>query len=154
MDALDGEWKPAPIEEQPRPVILDPNRRARLPKLLHLVSLGEAKSPLVFCRNEGQLDDERHVQLDLVEGKFSWDEIMLTLLSRGIRSIMIEGGASVIADVLRRRLADVVIITVAPVFIGSDGVGIHASLYRPEWLDDTKAIAVGKDMVIAGRIKR
>jgi len=67
---------------------------------------------------------------------------------------MIEGGASVINDVLAHGVADVVIITIAPVFLGHDGVGIGPKLYndQPQWLKDTQTIFVGQDIVIAGRL--
>jgi 2,5-diamino-6-(ribosylamino)-4(3H)-pyrimidinone 5'-phosphate reductase len=142
------------MEEQPRPVILDPNRRARLPKLLHLVASGEAKSPWIFCRDEGEPVDGRHFQLGMVDGRFSWDDILPTLWAKGVKSVMVEGGANVISDVLSKGMADVIIITIAPVFIGRDGVGILPSLHTPEWLHDSSSIIVGKDMVIAGRMKR
>jgi len=140
------------MDEQPRPIILDPNRRARLPKLLHLVGAGQAKSPWIFCREEGEAVDNRHIPLEMVDGRFSWDDILSHLSSRGIKTIMIEGGSNVISDILSKRLADVIIITIAPAFIGGDGVGIHPALHKEEWLHDTKAIGLGKDMVIAGRM--
>jgi 2,5-diamino-6-(ribosylamino)-4(3H)-pyrimidinone 5'-phosphate reductase len=64
---------------------------------------------------------------------------------------MIEGGASVINDVLTKRVADVIIITIAPVFLGRDGVAI-APILQHEWLQHTTSISIGKDMVIAGII--
>lgn len=67
---------------------------------------------------------------------------------------MIEGGGKVINDVLSEGVADVIIITIAPVFIGSDGVGVLPELPSPEWLEDIQSISVGGDIVVAGRVKR
>ena len=67
--------------------------------------------------------NDRYVPLKMYDGRFSWTEILSTLSIRGIKSVMIEGGASVISDVLSQHLADIIIITIAPVFIGRDGVG-------------------------------
>lgn len=39
---------------------------------------------------------------------------------------MVEGGAKVIQSFLLEKLADTVIVTIAPVFVGSDGVGYEA----------------------------
>ena len=151
VTALDGEWRAAGTDEQPRPVILDPHCRAHLPKLLHLVAEGQAKAPWIFCRdNNGKMKDQ-YIPLPLHDGRFSWTEILSTLHSRGINSVMIEGGASVINEVLTKRVADVVIITIAPVFLGRDGVGI-APVLQEEWLQHTTSISIGKDIVIAGII--
>jgi 2,5-diamino-6-(ribosylamino)-4(3H)-pyrimidinone 5'-phosphate reductase len=153
LSGLDGEWCVAPMEEQPRPVILDPLRRAHLPKLLNLVSLHQAKSPWVLCRDDISEQNDRYIPLKLENGRFSWTDILATLSSRKIKSVMIEGGATVINDVLTQRMADVIIVTIAPVFLGKDGVGIGASL-QEEWLHNIHSLSVGRDIVIAGRIQR
>lgn len=147
--ALDGEWTAAGMEEQPRPVVLDPHCRARLPKLLHLVGEGQAKTPWIVCRDDNEKMDSEHIPLPLHDGRFSWTEILSTLHSRGIKSVMIEGGASVINDVLTQRIADIIIITIAPVFLGRDGVGI-APVLQEEWLHRTASRSIGKDIVLAG----
>jgi len=154
IDGLESEWVSAGPNEQPRPVILDPHCRAHLPKLLHLVSQNKAKSPWILCREGIEKSDERHIPLQLHHGRFAWAHILSNLSSRGIKSVMVEGGARVISDVLTERLADVIIITVAPVFLGSDGVGLSAHLPEPDWLHDVKYLSVGKDIVIAGRIRK
>ena len=151
VSGLDGEWRPAGMGEQPRPVILDPHCRARLPKLLHLVGEGQAKAPWIVCRDDNGNMESQYIPLPLHDGRFSWTEILSTLHSRGIKSVMIEGGASVINDVLTRRIADVIIITIAPVFLGRDGVGIAPMLHE-EWLQNTTSISIGKDIVMAGII--
>ena len=154
VNGLEGEWRAARMEEQPRPVILDPHRRAHLPKLLSLVSSEQAKSPWIFCRHDDMEANDRYVPLKMDDGGFSWPEILSTLSTRGIKSVMIEGGASVISDVLSQNLADVIIITIAPVFIGRDGVGIAASFREEEWLHDVQSISVGNDIVLAGRTRK
>jgi 2,5-diamino-6-(ribosylamino)-4(3H)-pyrimidinone 5'-phosphate reductase len=140
---LDGEWKAAVMDQQPRPVILDPSCRASLSKLLGLVPKGEAKSPWIFCTDTLKSDDS-HIPLKTHDGRFLWEDILSTLYHKGIKSIMIEGGANVINDILSQRMADVIIITIAPVFLGRDGVGILPAL-TGEWLEDIKLISVGKD---------
>ena len=156
MSGLEGEWQALAIENQPRPVILDPHRRAHLPNLLHLVSSNQAKSPWIFCKREHVEENERYIPLRTHDGRFSWSDILVTLKDRGIRSVMIEGGASVINSVLAQRIADVVIITIAPVFLGHDGVGIGPKLQRDQvhWLHDTESLSVGQDIVVAGRLQR
>ena len=153
VNGLEGEWRAAKMEEQPRPVILDPHCRAHLPKLLNLVALGQAKSPWIFCRSDTAQPNERYVALKAVNGRFPWSEILSTLSTRGIKSVMIEGGANVISEVLLQRITDVIIITIAPVFLGRDAVGIAASL-QEEWLYDIHSLSIGNDIVIAGRIRK
>ena len=154
MNGLEGEWRAVGMENQPRPVILDPHRRAHLPKLLHLVSSNQAKPPWIFCKREPVEENGRYIPLRTHDGRFWWSDILSTLNGRGVKSVMIEGGASVINDVLAQKVVDVVIITIAPVFLGCDGVGIGPKLVhdQPDWLQDSQIILVGQDVVIAGRI--
>jgi 2,5-diamino-6-(ribosylamino)-4(3H)-pyrimidinone 5'-phosphate reductase len=99
------------------------------------------------------VEDDIHIALETENGRFSWTQIFSALAVRGVKSVMIEGGASVLNEVLSQRVADVLIITIAPVFIGKDGVGILPAL-STEWLHDVTSVSMGKDIVIAGRIKR
>lgn len=139
------------MNQQPRPVIVDPHCRAHLPKLHHIVAEGQAKEPWIICRETENGMPEQYIPLPLHHGKFSWTEILSALDQRGIKSVMVEGGASVINDILSLRIADVVIITIAPVFLGHDGVAI-APILQEEWLQNTTIISVGRDIVIAGTI--
>ena len=88
------------------------------------------------------------------DGKFKWEDILSTLSSKGVNLVMIEGGGVVINDLVAQRMADVIIVSISPVFLGRDGVGILPVLQEPEWLEDVQGIAVGRDVVVAGRIKR
>ena len=153
VNSLDGDWRAAEMEEQPRPVIVDPLRRAHLPKLLHLVSLNQAKPPWIFCREDTADMDDRCIPLKTHHGRFAWTDILSALYSRGVKSVMIEGGANVINDILTHGMADIIIITIAPVFIGRDSVGVGASVHE-EWLHDVHSLSVGRDMVIAGRFHK
>lgn len=88
------------------------------------------------------------------DGKFKWEDILSTLLVKGVKSVMIEGGGAVINDVLAQSMADVIVISISPVFLGRDGIGVHPILYEPEWLYDTQVINIGRDVVFIGRIKK
>ena len=46
-----------------------------------------------------------------------------TLHSLGIRSLMVEGGAQIIDAFARSGLVDRLVVTVAPVVVGSEGIG-------------------------------
>jgi 2,5-diamino-6-(ribosylamino)-4(3H)-pyrimidinone 5'-phosphate reductase len=150
---LEGEWAPVSMEEQPRPVILDPERRAQLSKLRGLVSAGHARSPWIVCKHENSTpSDQSIIPLDTENGRFVWADILSALSRRGIESLMIEGGASIIGETLAQKVADVVIVTIAPVFLGKDAVTINAAVTQ-EWLADARALSIGNDIVIAGRVR-
>lgn len=152
---LGSKWRHAPIEEQPRAVILDPNCRARLEKMLYRVSKQQVPSPWIFCRDDIQKSGECYIPMKAYDdGKFKWEDILSTLSSKGVNLVMIEGGGVVINDLVAQRMADVIIVSISPVFLGRDGVGILPVLQEPEWLEDVQGIAVGRDVVVAGRIKR
>jgi len=58
------------------------------------------------------------------------EDVMDSLKARGYRSLMIEGGQAVISSCLSAptlSLIDRVIITLAPIFVGGDGMGVTAS---------------------------
>jgi 2,5-diamino-6-(ribosylamino)-4(3H)-pyrimidinone 5'-phosphate reductase len=96
---------------------------------------------------------DRYIPIRAETGKFRWSDILAALAARGIKSLMIEGGARVISDVLSEGVADVVIITIAPVFLGRDAIAVAPSS-DVEWLHDVQSISVAKDVVVAGRIQR
>ena len=49
--------------------------------------------------------------------------MLRTLHSLGIRSLMVEGGAQIIDAFARSGLVDRLVVTVAPVVVGSGGIG-------------------------------
>jgi 2,5-diamino-6-(ribosylamino)-4(3H)-pyrimidinone 5'-phosphate reductase len=88
-----------------------------------------------------------------------WEKILRAMWNTGIRSVMIEGGATVINDLLRARnhhLVTSVIVTIAPTYLGSGGVVVapprsvqdenEARLREVTW------IPYGQDVVMAGRL--
>ena len=158
-------WRLAPIQEQPRAVILDPNCRVPLRKIYNPVRKNEIPPPWIICRDDIKKPREhyrqKYVPLEAHNnGKFKWDDIMSTLFAKNPRTILIEGGGVVINDVLVERIANVVIISISPVSfgvgvgVGVDGVGVDSIGQEPEWLVDVQRITLGKDIVVAGRMKR
>ena len=85
--------------------------------------------------------------------------ILKALSDLGIRSLMVEGGARIIGSFFAtpEKIVDTLIITVAPVLVGSDGVGYECK-YPVLELSDSKKQAgfkevhtelVGRDTVVA-----
>lgn len=52
------------------------------------------------------------------DGRIDLSALMQALSDRAVNSVMVEGGARVITNFLRRRLADVVIVTISPQLVG------------------------------------
>ena len=85
--------------------------------------------------------------------------ILKSLSDLGIRSLMVEGGARIIGSFFAapENIVDALIITVAPILVGSDGVGYQCK-YPVLDLSDSKKQArfkevhtglIGRDTVVA-----
>ena len=55
--------------------------------------------------------------------RLSIPAVLSTLRDLGIQSLMVEGGAQVIRSFFAESVVDVLIVTIAPIFVGADGVG-------------------------------
>lgn len=102
----------------PQPIVLD--SQLRMPPSCQLCLNGEhccwvlTTSEAATERSDCELivvpgDEHGHVNLPLA---------LQALHERGIRNLMVEGGAAVITALLRARLADDIVLTVAPVLVG------------------------------------
>lgn len=76
------------------------------------------------------------------------------LRSEGIERLMVEGGSRVISSFLGLCLADLLVLTIAPSFLGglpaiagADGIRRLPSLTNPHWLQ------LGQDMVLWGELQ-
>lgn len=83
----------------------------------------------------------------------SWPSVLRLLQSSGIDSVMIEGGARVIASVLGAGAFDAAVITQAMRFLGGLP-SVDTALPEAISLDGVLCAQVGEDLVIAGRQKR
>ena len=81
-------------------------------------------------------------------------EALALLRATGVRSLMVEGGAAVITSFLRARLADRVVVGIAPKIVGSgtEAVGDLSVVRVSEGLrlSDRSVHALGDDLVVAG----
>jgi len=162
---------------QPRPVVIDPQGRWRFSaesKVIKLAREGKGRAPWVFTI--GEVDEERRRVLESVGGevivtgpqpsarRLSWGYILDELERRDVESVMIEGGGSVINDLLAPRnvrFVDTVIVTIAPVWLGKGGVqvcpneredgGAKVPVAR---LKDVKWVPLGDDVVLCGLAPR
>lgn len=71
---------------------------------------------------------------------------------RGIRSVMVEGGAKVIAEFFNQGLCDYLIVTVAPIFLATSNsvsLALDAKASLPR-LTEMRHCRIGKDLLIWG----
>ena len=78
--------------------------------------------------------------------------VLRTLREKGVRSIMVEGGARIIRSFLSsaasERLFDALIVTTAPVLVGCDGVGYGEGLEQGPSMSHVTTELLGRDTVV------
>jgi len=108
----------------PRPIVVD--SRLRLPLSCKLLNNGP-RSPLVVTRERP--DGRRRKALEGAgaqvmsiptnsRGQVNLEAMLKRLAEMGVKSLMVEGGARIITNFLLERLADYIVLTIAPVLVG------------------------------------
>ena len=98
----------------------------------------------------------RVVKLDRgKDGHFSWEEILKRLGALGFHSVLVEGGSSILSGLVKSRLADELLLFVAPRILGG-GVPLVSfeapgTIAMAERLVITEARIVGGDVLITAR---
>jgi 2,5-diamino-6-(ribosylamino)-4(3H)-pyrimidinone 5'-phosphate reductase len=175
---------------QPRPIVVDPSARwepRESSKIIELVKQGKGKAPFVIISKSTFPPQESRDVLEKYGGKyialdtfasnntddggdahhhFDWSVILNVLATKeNIKSIMIEGGGSIINSLLSEQrysaLVDSVIVTIAPTWLGQGGVVVspqrrvdeHGCAIPASRLTDVKWYPFGEDVVLCGRIK-
>jgi GTP cyclohydrolase II len=99
---------------------------------------------------------DRGVKVEVVPGATAGVDLaagLARLRSLGIRCLLVEGGSRVITSVLRERLADRVVVAVAPILLGTgtDAVGdLGAGLVRDGLRLQSQTVhRLGPDLVVA-----
>ncbi|OCK79811.1 putative riboflavin biosynthesis protein Rib7 [Lepidopterella palustris CBS 459.81] len=167
------------LEGQPRPIVVDPYLRwdfSRSTKVLSLADEGKGRAPFIFCAKEPQ--EEKVKLLESLGGKFvilgisdtgplkgrlDWVDILQGLAWHGIKSVMVEGGGTVINDLLRPHYAsliDSVIVTIAPTWLGQGGVVVspprrvsaEGNYLAAARLKEVKWHPLGEDVVLCGKL--
>ncbi|KAF9021520.1 bacterial bifunctional deaminase-reductase [Hymenopellis radicata] len=123
----------------PRPIILD--AQLQLPttcKLLENYSAGRGRRPWVLTTNSPNVPEDvwssridalqnkgaKVIAIDQVDGLLSIPSLLIRLHELGIKSLMVEGGARVIASFFAHpEVINTIIVTVAPKFVGTQGIG-------------------------------
>ena len=111
--------------KDPQPIVLD--SRLRFPLNASLLE-SYRTMPWLATREDASM--ERQVELEAVgarvlrlparesDGLVDLRALMATLYEDGVRSLMVEGGARVITELLEARFVDHIVVTVAPTLVG------------------------------------
>jgi len=96
--------------------------------------------------------------VNVITGALNAEEAVKELWKHGIRSVLVEGGSSVITSFLRAGLIDEAYFYIAPVIIGGDGVPVFRNLgftklEKTYTIFNTEFIKIGKDMLVKGEVK-
>jgi len=102
----------------PQPIVMD--SQLRMPASSRLCRNGEHRCWVLTTPEAAtaRSDCELIVVPGDRDGHVNLRAALETLHGRGIRSLMVEGGAAVITAFLRAALADAIVLTVAPVLVG------------------------------------
>ncbi len=142
----------------PRPVVLD--SLLRFPASARMLS-GPAERPLLFTSESASHDREAaltDVGAEVVrlpageDGLVRLRDVAGELHARGIRSVMVEGGAGIITRFLQRRLVDDLVVTITPRIVrgGLRAVGdLVESEFRPPLpIRTVRARRAGEDVIL------
>lgn len=135
-----------PDESQPstiRPVIVDPQGRWDYSSLTlyQLNATNKALAPFIIVNQTPENNDNGLLLLmggayitvpfkltDTTEHRLeNWRLIFTALKNHNIDLVMVEGGATIINDLLVSDYVDSIIITIGPVFLGSEGTSVAPS---------------------------
>ncbi|KAF9162561.1 2,5-diamino-6-(ribosylamino)-4(3H)-pyrimidinone 5'-phosphate reductase [Actinomortierella ambigua] len=148
-------------ELQPKPIILD--AQLRFPLSSKLLDQDAPTRPLILTRHDHS--PERRRQLELrgatvvgcstdSQGRLDLYNVVQELSARKIRSLMVEGGAGVIKSFLESGLVDLTIVTIAPTFVGQDGVSVIGSAQGLPQLENPTYHTLGRDVVLVAKVHR
>ena len=145
--------------KNPQPVVLD--SQLRTPSTARVCHHPD-KQCWIFTLNPetGVLAD--HADVLLVPGnpensqEICLDSAMRLLRERGIRSLMVEGGATVITAFLKARMVDALVLTVAPKLVGgykgiSDLIGEQGN--EPLLIKPIHTGQAGDDLIVWGELQ-
>lgn len=127
---------PPPVARLPRPVVLD--SALRMPatcKLIRNYANDTGRQPLLLCCKTASADnqlalEEAGAEVVRLDGtSLDWPSVLSQVQAAGVQRLMVEGGAAVIASLLQeQQLIDTLLVTVAPIEVGTGGLGYSASL--------------------------
>jgi len=168
------------LEGQPRPIIIDPMAKWSITletQMLRTVKEGRGKPPWIMVSPAANVNDNtlttvkkyggNYIRVSDVDqsSRIRWAAILRTLASEGIKSVMIEGGGTVMSDLLNPRygqFVDSIIVTIAPTYLGRGGVWVcpeqnrneFGALEAPARLREVRWQPMGDDVVMCAKPQR
>ncbi|CAA7264850.1 unnamed protein product [Cyclocybe aegerita] len=159
----------------PRPIIID-THLGLLPtcKLLANFQNGTGRRPWIVCSSiSPEVEEDKQQRKGMLEeagakiielplsprssppGYLPVPLILKALRDLGVCSLMVEGGARIIASFLSEPVVDALIVTIAPVLVGDAGVGYQSPTFLSNngelkaRFKDVHTESFGKDTVVA-----
>lgn len=165
---------------QPRPVIIDPMGRWPVHpecRMLRTAVDGKGKAPWVVVSPGAQINPQTLMMLKGYGGDFlriveynqhwrlRWEAVFRALASEGIKSVMIEGGGTVLSELLNPEYTsfiDSIIVTVAPTYLGRGGVNVSPDSKQDQEGTpnaalnprDVKWMPLGQNVIMCGKIRQ
>lgn len=168
------------LQGQPRPIVLDPAARWDFTaghKIFELARSGRGRAPYIVTA----LASPPRGRVEILEGaggkfitvdsastgsnkcRWEWRDVLTALAKEGLRSVMIEGGGTVINSLLQPAnfsLVNSVIVTIAPTWLGVGGVVVSPPRRRDEEGNPMAAARLyhvqwhpfGEDVVMCGKL--
>ena len=139
----------------PQPIVLDSH--LRMPASAHLWQMSEKRCWVLTTVNQSsaaQGPEILSVQSN-AEGRVCLQAALQLLYQKGIRSLMVEGGANVITAFLKMRLADALVLTVAPRLVGGYKAVSDLGMTQVQSLPTVAPLFTGKsgsDLIIWGNL--
>ncbi len=111
--------------EGPNPVrvVIDPN--GRLPGALAMLHDNAAPVLVITCSGSAVPAGAEALELECDDGNFPPETIIRALAARGMRRLLVEGGAETLARFLNASAIDELHLMVAPIVLGSGKTGLN-----------------------------
>ncbi len=148
----------------PQPIVLD--SKLRIPANARLCQLSDKRCWVLTTfegeslanEGEGALIDGLEITAlqSNAEGRVCLERALRLLRSKGITSLMVEGGASIITAFLKAQLADAVVVTLVPRLVGGykavSDLGVREKHRLPE-IAPLHTAQLGKDVILWGNLQ-
>jgi riboflavin-specific deaminase-like protein len=151
------------LGEGRNPVRIVVDSRLRTPLTAHVLTLNPENT--VMCVTASASADRQAaveaagatvLRLPELHGRVDLAAALVELSGRGIRSVLVEGGAQIFTSLLRGRLADRCVVFIAPKIVGKGVESIGdlevSSMDAAIWLEDVAEERVGVDIALSGRL--
>ncbi|KAJ5273953.1 hypothetical protein N7478_009078 [Penicillium angulare] len=164
---------------QPRPVVIDPTGRWPIhpeDRMLRTAVEGKGRAPWVVVSPGASINADHLMMLKGYGGDFlrimeynlawriRWEAILRSLALEGIKSVMIEGGGTVLNELLNpeySNIVDSIIVTVAPTYLGQGGVSVSPESKQDVGGNPNAALnphsvkwtPLGQNVIMCGKIR-